>query len=108
MPPPEAPIPANWRVLIVNLVATLIYLVVASTCWIEPEVKDIPGASGGGPIIWGLFAFPILVVFAVLNAWWLVKSVVVSIKARDWKPGVPYILGPIVWSLAVWMDFAHH
>jgi hypothetical protein len=45
--------------VIANVVAILFYLLAAAPSWVNPELADIPGAAGGGAVIWFLLAVPI-------------------------------------------------
>lgn len=46
------------------------FLLWSSTQWIEPELKDYPGASGGAPIVFTLIVFSLLGPLAVVNLLW--------------------------------------
>jgi hypothetical protein len=91
--------------LALNVAVAIAYVRVASISWTEPEVRDIPGASGGAPLVWALTAVPI-VLFALLAnlgvlfwAW----------RARRLGAFGQLACGALIlWVGAVMIDFAHH
>jgi len=50
-----------------NVIGISAFLFVAAQTWLEPALRDIPGASAGSPIVWVLGALPIALVFVVLH-----------------------------------------
>jgi hypothetical protein len=94
--------------LAANAAVAVAYLLIAAMSWTEPEVRDVPGASGGAPIIWGLTAVPLFL---------LATSGNLAVCAWAWRrhsmngrwPAAPLAwLIPLVWVCAVVVDFAHH
>jgi hypothetical protein len=59
------------NVIGINVIGIFAYLGYASDCWIEPELANVAGASGGDAIVWGIRAFPILLLFFALNSIWV-------------------------------------
>ena len=94
--------------LAANAAAAAAYLLVASVAWTEPEVRDIPGASGGGAVIWVLTAVPLFLLTTVANlivvAWaWRRRS-----TSGQWPAARLAWVIPLVWIGAVVVDLAHH
>jgi len=85
-----------------------LYLAFASSCWIEPRLADIPGASGGAPIVWGLTAFPILILFCILDALWILFACGVFLRKKRWILHPSFLLVPACWAVAVCIDFSRH
>lgn len=48
----------------------LLFLWQSSHEWIEPELADVPGASGGAPIVFGLLVIWLLGPLMILNLVW--------------------------------------
>ncbi len=57
-----------------NVIGVIVYLQFATQGWIEPEVANIPGAAGGGALLWGISALPTLLAFIVFDVLWLISS----------------------------------
>jgi len=98
---------AGWGVA--NLLGMLVFLKwSASCCWIEPELKDVPGASGGEAFVWALGPLPVLAAFVLANLGW---TIVVEIKAppqrRAYALAAP-ILMLIGWMAVFVFDGVHH
>lgn len=70
--------------LILNVMGALLFLAVASKTWIEPEVADIPGASGGAGIVWFLSAVPIFVLFVLLDSCFLLGACLYRVRHCRW------------------------
>ena len=98
---------AGWGVA--NLLGMLVFLRwSASCCWIEPELKDVPGASGGAAFVWALGPLPILVAFVLADLGW---GIVAEIKApperRLYSLAAP-VLVLIGWAAVFVFDGVHH
>jgi len=96
-----------------NLVGVIVYLEFATQGWVEPEVADIPGASGGGAIMWGLTAMPTLLAFIAIDVLWLIFEIVVYLTRKTWRLGlvfliIPALVVPAMWAIAVHIDYSHH
>jgi hypothetical protein len=94
-----------WTV--VNLAGIALFLAAASVSWIEPELADVPGASGGDAFVWFATAVPVLGRFLIGNLAWLVFSL------SDWSSGkfTPLAFGALIsacWIAAYLFDNAHH
>lgn len=60
--------------MIVNLIWIVVFLILASTSWIEPELANVPGANGGDTFVWFATTVPVLVLFLLSNLVWLAVS----------------------------------
>src|SRR4051812_27578442 len=109
MTPSARPITRTSIVLLVlNGIGVITYLVFASHCWIEPELADFPGASGGAPIVWGLTALPLLLVFLVLDSIWASFLGVAYFRRTTTAIHPALLLVPITWGIAIYIDFSRH
>lgn len=57
-----------------NVLGCIAFVWVASFYWIEPNLADVPGASGGAFFLWGEGAVPILLGFVVLDLLWVLRD----------------------------------
>jgi hypothetical protein len=93
----------------VNIFAIVVYLLAASVGWVESEVADIPGASGGGALLWAMLAIPIFLMSLLVNL-----SAATWLLIYRWRYGQWYFLWgtfvvvPVPWILAVAYDFSRH
>ncbi len=69
-----------------NVVVALIFLALTSGQWIEPELKDEPGASGGSVFVFALFVLYIVGPSMALNVGWLAFTARKALRERDWTP----------------------
>lgn len=69
-----------------NGMVAIIFLWLTSSQWIEPELKDVPGASGGGPFVFTLFVLWVVGPISLLNLGWLGWTARRSLRERDWTP----------------------
>ncbi len=94
--------------LVVNVIGVVLYLLGASNGWVEPELAEIPGAAGGGAIIWFLFAVPTFLLFALINSGAILWSSIRRYR-NGWWPMTKWVwFVPVIWFLAVWLDFSRH
>lgn len=98
-------IPKVWLAANVIGIATFLYL--ASFFWIEPELADVPGASGGAFIGWALFAAPVALVFGIANLGWLMVTLF-RLRRREWFPSICAMAMLAAWYGAYLFDNAHH
>ncbi len=98
---------------LLNIIGVIVYLLFATQGWIEPELADVPGAIGGGAIVWGLTALPTLLAFIVIDVLWLIFECVAYLTRKTWRLGlaffvIPAVVVPLVWAIAVHIDYSHH
>ena len=94
--------------LIFNGLAVISFLIEASQTWIEPELRVVPGASGGEAFVWGLSALPILLGAFVIDLVWLGFGIGRAVKHRDLKPMAAALTTAAVWLVVILFDGAHH
>lgn len=98
----------GW-VILLNVAGAIAYLMVGSQLWwIEPELADIPGASGGSAVIWFVVSVYFVVGFGIVNLVALLRHVFVRYKKRGQKMSIFALLVPAIWILAIWIDYRHH
>jgi len=96
-----------------NTYGILFFLATASHYWIEPELADVPGASGGDAVAWGVTALPIMVGFFLIDLLWLIGECVAYLTKRIWRFPlsflvIPVVIVPIAWVIAAYVDNSHH
>jgi hypothetical protein len=102
-------IPSRWWIWVsINLVGIGVFISLAMPTWIEPELANVPGASAGDPIIWGLTALPILVIFFLLH---LIFGFALLSKRLQLARPQGLLLGALTflcWVAAFTFDNVHH
>ena len=93
---------------IANGAGVFAFLTSAYPTWIEPELKDYPGASGGSAIIWGLTTFPVFLVFFLTNLIWAFRAAYEALRGSDRLPITHASVTLIVWIVAFFFDNSHH
>lgn len=69
----------------INAVVGVAFFFVSSNYWIEPELKDVPGASGGGAFIFAILVLWVLApALLCINVPWLALAVWRGLRAGDW------------------------
>jgi hypothetical protein len=92
-----------------NLVGVVIFLSwSASCCWVELELQDVPGASGGSPIVWVLGPFILCVVCILADFVWAVIALINGFRKRQWLPLISPFVMLGVWTAAFILDGVHH
>ena len=90
---------------IVNIIGAAIYVGAVSHSWAIPEerAQGIHSVTGES-VVWAAAALPILAGFGLLNFLW---GLYICVK-RKWQEGYLWLTTPMIWIIAVWVDFAHH
>jgi hypothetical protein len=91
--------------VLANALGIGLFLLLASTFWIEPELADVPGANGGAAFGWIATAVPIGLAFIIADLCWF---------AALWS-GTRRIAALVLtaillmcWAAAFVMDNMHH
>ncbi len=100
-------ITAGW--VIANLLGVTFFLRwSASCCWIEPELKDVPGASGGTAFAWAFGPLLVLVAFVLADFTWGTIVEIRSPRGRRLKRLAVPLLILAGWAAAFVFDGLHH
>jgi hypothetical protein len=92
-----------------NVVGMIVFLKwSASCCWIEPELKDVPGASGGEAFVWALGPLPILAVFVLSDLVWGMVAEVKAPPDRRLRVLAAPLLMLVGWVAVFVFDGLHH
>lgn len=94
--------------VVINVAGVVLYLLGASNGWVEPELAEMPGAAGGGALVWFFIAIPILLSFVLLNSGAILWSCIRRYRSGSWPMTMWVWVVPLVWLLAVWLDFSQH
>lgn len=89
--------------LVANAVGAVICVALASLSWAIPQERGLHFTTGE-PLIWAMSVFPIAAMFFLLNLIWGV----IALAKRKWRSGRLWLLTPLIWLLALSVDFAHH
>lgn len=84
-----------------NAVVAIIFLWWTSSTWVEPELKDVPGASGGAPVVFTLVVLWVLGPMSLVNLGWLTWTARRSLRERDWTPAGIFGLIVACWIVIV-------
>jgi len=91
--------------LAMNVLGVIGYLVVALPSWAIPEERKSGIYSiTEDPFVWFLSVWPILTIFLLLNLSWAAFI----LAKRRWPEGRLWLIGPVIWLVAISIDFAHH
>jgi len=98
---------------LLNVIGVIVFLHFATQEWIEPELADVPGASGGDAMAWGVTALPTLLAFIVIDVMWVIYECVVYLTRKMWRLGlyflaIPLAVVPLMWAIAVYVDNSPH
>jgi hypothetical protein len=95
--------PRDFALLVLNTVGAIIYVWFASCGWATPQVRELH-AETAEPFIWALSVIPIVGIFSLINVIW---GVVILI-GRQWRSGKIWLIGTLIWLVAMAVDFAYH
>jgi hypothetical protein len=89
--------------LAVNLLGSIWYLIAVSRSWAIPDERRSGIHSvTGEPLVWAISGWPILALFFVVNLYWAAFMLV----KRRWQESRLWLIAPLVWLVALWIDFA--
>jgi hypothetical protein len=99
--------------ILLNAFGVILFIGFASQCWIEPELANEPGASGGDAMVWGVTALPILAAFVLIDFLWLIFECIAYLMKKTWRLGlaflvIPVLVVPVMWAIAIYVDNSHH
>jgi hypothetical protein len=79
-----------------------------SCCWIEPQLRDVPGASGGAAFVWAFGPLKILIAFVLADFVWTAVVEIRSSRGRRLKNLVVPLLVLFGWAATFVFDELHH
>ena len=94
--------------LAINAFGAGVFLIVASTSWIEPELAHIPGAGGGAAFVWFSTAVPIFFFFVLLNIGVLMWPSILRRKQAWWPSSKLFWASLPIWLIVLVVDNMHH
>ena len=94
--------------LVANAVGAVLFLYLASKTWIEPELRNIPGASVGNTISWSLTALLVALLFLLINFTWLVRIILRAVRDKAYLSLVVVSFVGVVWIATAYFDNLHH
>lgn len=96
-----------WLWVAVNVVGIICFFDLAVRSWIEPELANEPGASGGTAFYWAVTALPVFLLFTIANlALGLVAMRQLAHGQRTGLVAVTVLL--IAWLVSYYFDNLHH
>jgi hypothetical protein len=84
------------------------FFALAVKTWIEPELANVPGASGGAFIVWGTTALPLFVLFVAANLLLSIKALRELISDKHRRGIIIVALTLVAWIAAFYFDHIHH
>jgi hypothetical protein len=91
-----------WLWLALNAGGIALFFALAVKTWIEPQLANVPGTSGGAAFVWGVSALPVFLLFIVAN-------LVAGFIALRRRHGAIFVaLTLVAWIAAVYFDGIHH
>lgn len=91
--------------LAINLLGSIGYLIAVSASWAIPIERESGIHSiTGEPLVWAASGLPILALFLLVNLSW---AAFILVKRR-WHEGRSWLIAPLIWIVALCIDFAHH
>jgi apolipoprotein N-acyltransferase len=94
--------------MLINMAGMILFLPIASSFWIEPELTDVPGASGGAAVGWAVFAAPVFLGFVLANILWLGLALWTDCPHRRAGPIIAVMLTLASWMAVYLFDNMHH
>lgn len=94
--------------LLANVAVAGAFLGVASFSWIEPELAEYPGASGGAAVVWFMTAVPVFLASGIGNLCMLAWGAVRRHRAGAWPFGAGAWLIPLLWLAVFFLDNSRH
>ena len=84
-----------------------LFFALAVRTWIEPELANVPGASGGADIVWGVSALPVFLLFIAANL--VLGFVALRQLASGRRQGAIFVAITLsAWMASFYFDGIHH
>ena len=84
------------------------FFALAVKTWIEPDLANVPGPSGGAFFVWGITALPLFVLFVAANLVLGIKALRELAISRQWHGAIVVALALVAWIAAFYFDGIHH
>lgn len=98
----------SWPWLLANVAGIALFLALAMRTWVDPELRDVPGASGPQFAHWATTALPIFLLFIAVHIV-LGLSAAKEVVARHGGRGIMVLAVTLCcWVVAFVFDNAHH
>ena len=97
-----------WLCVVANLIGVALFLYLAVQTWIEPELADEPGASGGETIVWGLSALPVFLIFMLAHVGLAIAVDQKRRRSGSWRGDIFIGITFVAWVAIFLYDNAHH
>jgi hypothetical protein len=97
-----------WLWVVANLLGLTLFVRFAARTWIEPELANEPGASGGEFMVWGLSALPILLLFILAHFAFGFVARGQRQRSGSWRGEIFVGYTLLCWIAAFLFDNAHH
>ena len=97
-----------WLWLALNAGAIVLFFALAVKTWIEPELANEPGASGGAFMVWGTTALPLFVLFVAAALVLGFKALRELISDKHRRGIIIVALTLVAWTAAFYFDGIHH
>lgn len=91
----------EWGWILFNALVGALFLWLSSHTWSEPELRQVPGASGGSPIFFGLILLYQVIPMLLPNFIWLTLAIRRGRRERDWTSLLLIALIVIAWFFLV-------
>ena len=97
-----------WLWLALNVGGIALFFDLAVRTWIEPELANVPGASGGDAIVWATTALPLFVLFVTGNLVLSFKALRELVSDKRLRGTIIVALTLVAWIGAFYLDGIHH
>ncbi len=97
-----------WLWVGANPIGVALFLRFAAQTWIEPELANEPGASGGASMVWGLSALPVFLIFMLAHFVVGFISGAQRQRSGSWRGEIFVGITILCWIAAFLFDSAHH
>ena len=99
----------RWTLwLLANLLGMGLFLHLAVPTWIEPELANEPGASGGEFIVWGTSALPVFLLFMLAHFTFGLIAYRERENTGRWRGVLSVGVTLLCWIAVFLFDNAHH
>lgn len=94
--------------MVANLMGMAFFLHLAVQTWIEPELANKPGASGGEFIVWGISALPVFLIFMLAHFGFGIAAERNRSRNGSWRGDIFVGITFVGWAAVFLYDNAHH